>query len=331
LKFEQLADFVRNRMRMSHIYQPVMLIELLRSGGKCSIRQIAKSILAHDESQLEYYDDITNNIVGRILRRHGILQKQNRRYNLIDYASFSASQREELIKLCRQRLDEYVRRRGDRIWMHRKLSAVHISGSLKYDVLKRARFHCDLCGVSADERALEVDHIVPRNKGGTDDLDNLQCLCYRCNSMKRDMDATDLRAVRESFSARETGCPFCDFPPERVIAGNNLCFAIRDAYPVTDKHTLILPRRHATNYFELGSAEINAMNRLLVQTRAEIQASDATVEGFNIGINDGSVAGQTVSHCHIHLIPRRKGDIVNPRGGVRHIIPGRGYYDLDTE
>lgn len=330
MKFEQLADFVKKRMRMSHIYQPVMLIELLKSGGKCSVRRIAKSILAQDESQLEYYDTITKSIVGRILRKRDIVQKQNSSYNLLDYASFSASQREELVELCRSRLDDYVRRRGARIWKHRKLSAGYVSGSIKYEVLKRAHFHCDLCGISADERALEVDHIVPRKRGGRDDLENLQCLCYRCNSMKRDIDATDFRAVRESFSAEQTGCPFCEIPKERVIACNSLCYAVRDAYPVTEMHTLILPRRHVTSYFELGSSEISAMNRLLVLMRVEIEASDSTVEGFNVGINSGNVAGQTILHCHVHLIPRRKGDVENPRGGVRNVILGKGYYGANA-
>jgi len=311
---------------MSHIYQPVMLIELLRSGGKCSVRQIAKSILTHDESQVEYYESITNNIVGRILRKHRFVQKQNNSYRLIDYASFSASQREELLELCHSRLGEYVRRRGARIWQHRKVSAGYISGSLRFEVLKRARFHCDLCGVPGDKRGLEVDHIIPRNRGGTDDFDNLQCLCYQCNSMKRDTDGTDFRAVRESFSAREKGCPFCEIPKQREIAGNNLCIAVRDAYPVTDLHTLILPRRHVTSYFDLAFPEINAISRLLVQMRVEIEACDSTVEGFNIGINSGYVAGQTIPHCHVHLIPRRRGDIENPRGGVRHVIPAKGYY-----
>jgi ATP adenylyltransferase len=111
LKYNQLVDFISNRMRMSHIYQPVMLIELLRSGGRCSTRQIAKAILARDESQLEYYDSITNNMVGRILRKHGIVEKQGNSYSLTDYDSLSSSQRTELADLCGEKLEGYVRRR----------------------------------------------------------------------------------------------------------------------------------------------------------------------------------------------------------------------------
>jgi ATP adenylyltransferase len=91
-------------------------------------------------------------------------------------------------------------------------------------------------------------------------------------------------------------------------------------------HTLIIPKRHVPTYFELGQAEINACNQLLQHAKGDSQKQDESITGFNIGINNGESAGQTVFHCHIHLIPRRVGDVENPKGGVRHIIAGRGYY-----
>ena len=121
-------------------------------------------------------------------------------------------------------------------------------------------------------------------------------------------------------------CLFCEIPKERVIAENALAYAIRDGFPVTPLHTLIIPKRHATTYFELLEEEILACNELIKNLRASIQSEDQTVDGFNIGMNAGESAGQTVFHCHIHLIPRRLGDVENPRGGVRHLIPGKGYY-----
>lgn len=101
---------------------------------------------------------------------------------------------------------------------------------------------------------------------------------------------------------------------------------MRDAYPVTPLHTLIIPKRHVSNYFELGQAEINAINQLLLEVKASIETEDAAVSGFNIGMNNVEDAGQTVFHQHTHLIPRRTGDVENPRGGVRHLIPGKGAY-----
>lgn len=87
------------------------------------------------------------------------------------------------------------------------MSEGYISGTIRYEVLKRAKFRCELCGVSAEIKALEVDHIVPRNKGGSDDPSNFQALCYSCNAMKRDRDDTDFRKVVESYQHRERGLP----------------------------------------------------------------------------------------------------------------------------
>jgi len=107
---------------------------------------------------------------------------------------------------------------------------------------------------------------------------------------------------------------------------NELAFAIRDGFPVTELHTLIIPRRHVEDYFGLTSDELLACDALLRGLKSEIVRMDPMVTAFNIGMNAGLAAGQTIFHCHIHLIPRRAGDVVNPRGGVRHIIPGKGFY-----
>jgi ATP adenylyltransferase len=217
-------------------------------------------------------------------------------------------------------------KRGKRIWQHRRVSAGYISGTLRYEVLKRARFRCELCGVPADVRALEVDHIVPRSRGGTDDPNNLQALCYRCNSMKRDRDTTDFRGVRESYGYRQAGYPFCGMPGGSVVDENELAYAVRDASPITPLPMLVILKRHVQGYFELGQSELNACHRLLEHQKQSIKHQDASVEGFTVGVNDGEVAGQTVFHCHLHLIPRRQSDVEDPIGGVRNVFPGKGYY-----
>ena len=115
-------------------------------------------------------------------------------------------------------------------------------------------------------------------------------------------------------------------PKERIISENKLVYAIRDKYPVTPLHSLIIPKRHVVDYFSLTKDELLSCDVLLKEVKDSIQSDDELVEGFNIGINSGEVAGQTIFHCHIHLIPRRSGDVENPRGGVRHLIPGKGDY-----
>jgi len=175
--------------------------------------------------------------------------------------------------------------------------------------------------VAAEERALEVDHILPRSHGGSDEISNFQALCFRCNATKGNRDATDFRNMAEGYSYREKGCIFCEVPIERIVLENDLAFAIRDGFPVTSLHTLILPKRHCAEYFDLYQPELNAVNQLIQSLRKSICEADPTVTGFNLGANAGVDAGQTVMHCHVHLIPRRKEDMDNPRGGVRGVIP----------
>lgn len=122
------------------------------------------------------------------------------------------------------------------------------------------------------------------------------------------------------------GCPFCSVGLDAIVDTSELVFAIRDANPVTPLHTLVLPRRHVPDYFDLSLTEVIAVDVLLRRLRAEIAALDPTVQGFNVGINVGVVAGQTINHCHVHLMPRRQGDVNDPWGGVRAVIPGKQRY-----
>jgi ATP adenylyltransferase len=121
-------------------------------------------------------------------------------------------------------------------------------------------------------------------------------------------------------------CVFCRIDPGAIQSENDLAFAVLDGFPVTPLHTLVISKRHTPDYFSLTEPELMACNELLCSLRTKILAEDQSVSGFNIGINAGAVAGQTIFHCHIHLIPRRHGDVDNPRGGVRHLIPGKGNY-----
>lgn len=121
-------------------------------------------------------------------------------------------------------------------------------------------------------------------------------------------------------------CLFCDIANDRIVAENEHTFAIWDEFPVTKHHALIIPKRHVDEYFGLNQDELLSSDLLLRIVRKMVLKADNTVEGFNIGINSGAVAGQSIFHCHIHLIPRRKGDVDHPKGGVRHLIPGKGNY-----
>ena len=242
------------------------------------------------------------------------------------FESLTPENIETLKQLCVDRIGEFIDSRGQDVWQHRKKSKGYVSGTVRYEVLKNAKYRCELCGVSADVKSLEVDHIIPRNHGGADDITNFQALCYSCNATKRDRDDTDLRGIAAKYNHREDNCLFCSIESARVIDQNELAYVIEDGFPVTVGHRLVIPKRHVAEYFDLGQPELNAVNQLLTKHKALIELEDPTVSGFNIGINCGEDAGQTIFHCHIHLIPRRKGDIKEPRGGIRHLIPEKGYY-----
>ncbi|MBV7377295.1 HIT domain-containing protein [Maritimibacter dapengensis] len=330
LSASQLEDFVRNRMKMSHIYQPVMLKVLLDAGGEVSVEDVSRALLVHDLSQVEYYAIRTKNMVGKVLHQNGIVEPMKRGNRIIGYRlnseGLSELQRKALSALCDQKVAQFLKQRGAVLYDHRRPSDGYVPGSIRYTVLKRAKYRCELCGAHEDQAALHIDHIIPRAKGGPDDLSNFQALCITCNTNKRDNDDTDFRDVLNSYEERDESCLFCKIEADRIVGQNQLAYAIRDAYPVTELHTLVLPKRHVANYFDLYQPERNAIEDLLQRQRKEICTLDRSVSGFNIGANAGASAGQTVFHVHLHLIPRRGGDVQNPRGGVRGVITDKQSY-----
>ena len=121
-------------------------------------------------------------------------------------------------------------------------------------------------------------------------------------------------------------CLFCDINKSGCAHENELAYASYDSYPVTEHHCLIIPKRHIKDYFDLSNDELVACNELIQIIKKEITKKDPTVKGFNLGTNIGKVSGQSILHCHLHLIPRREGDVDNPQGGVRSVIPNKQHY-----
>lgn len=122
-----------------------------------------------------------------------------------------------------------------------------------------------------------------------------------------------------------SACPFCTLDDERVLAGNELAVAIGDGFPVSPGHTLVIPRRHVASWFDTTAEEQRAVIDLLAEVKKRLD-TERSPAGYNIGINDGPAAGQTVRHLHLHLIPRYNGDTEDPRGGVRWVFPHRAAY-----
>ena len=121
-------------------------------------------------------------------------------------------------------------------------------------------------------------------------------------------------------------CLFCNSEKSECVHENDLAYASYDSYPVSEYHCLIIPKRHIKDFFDLSNDELVSCNELIKIVKKEIINKDPSVKGFNLGTNIGKVSGQSILHCHFHLIPRREGDVKNPQGGIRSVIPNKQHY-----
>ena len=127
------------------------------------------------------------------------------------------------------------------------------------------------------------------------------------------------------MSSGASPCPFCALPRERIWRESLEAVAVFDGYPLTEGHTLVIPKRHVGSFFELTMEDQSAILRFVNEVRMEL-LDRFQPDSFNLGLNDGPEAGQTIGHCHLHMIPRRRGDVPDPRGGVRWVIPSKARY-----
>ena len=128
------------------------------------------------------------------------------------------------------------------------------------------------------------------------------------------------------MSVQTEECLFCNKKKQKIIYFSKFIYVVRDSFPVTKYHSLIIPHRHVSNFFDLNNDELKDLSKILKKERQSLLDLDKEITAFNVGVNAGEDSGQSIMHCHIHLIPRRKGDIKNPRGGVRGVIPSKQKY-----
>jgi diadenosine tetraphosphate (Ap4A) HIT family hydrolase len=324
MTYQELVDFLEHKMSMSHVYQPLLVRALVDAGGTATVRQLAQAFLVQDESQLLYYEKRIKEMPLKVLRRHEVITSDGQLVSL-SAKELTLQQRAHIRMLCEQRLQSFVQKRGIAIWDYRLLDEEPIPDSLRFLVLKAADGRCQLCGISAKERPLDVDHIIPRSRGGKTEIANLQTLCSKCNRSKRNQDESDFRSLPHPDA--DPDCAFCGSDlMSKAVERNGSVFAIVDKYPVTPGHLLVIPLRHTRDWFSMTEGERRDADQLIQVLQARIRAEDKRVGGFNIGSNCGDVAGQTIAHAHIHLVPRRSGDISDPRGGVRGVIPEKRIY-----
>lgn len=132
-------------------------------------------------------------------------------------------------------------------------------------------------------------------------------------------------AVDRCYPVGLSICPFCSLSTEQLWIETEHVLAVPDAFPVTDGHTLVIPRKHVATFYELPPVEQKAVWDLVAEVRRQLLVRFEP-DGFNIGLNDGIAAGQSVMHAHVHVIPRRSGDVPDPRGGIRWVVPNKASY-----
>jgi 5-methylcytosine-specific restriction endonuclease McrA len=285
-RLERLRTFLETGMTMSHVYQPVMIRTILEGGGVASKRQIAAAFSASDLSQLEYYEQVLGRYPGPVLRRRGIVELDRGVYRLAtDLQRMDEWQRATLIALCDARIADFVSRRQAAIWAHRSGNADPLPGTLRWQVISRARGRCEACGISSELRALEVDHIVPRSQGGSNDPSNLQALCSLCNVQKLDRDQTDYHAAHAEMRRRHEGCSVCD-----AFAADGEALAVVVDLPMG---RVVAPRRHGVGWLDLWQPEVNALRR--AELEADLPRGSAMATAM-FGAGDGDAGHLVITY-----------------------------------
>lgn len=264
LTVAELIAFIDDEMRMSHIYQPLLIQSLVESGGQATLRELAVKFLSQEEAEIRAMMETIKRMPVRVLsaknksRKKPIVEEQDGVVRLLAKPS-DLKERAEILGACARKLHEYVASRGEGIWNHKWLDSP-TGGAMRLRVLEAGGRRCAICGATHKDRLLDVDHIIPRSKGGPSTFENLQVLCSKCNRAKGNRSDRDFRAAEPSPGYVD--CPVCalptltDFPAENDLA--------RAVWNDTEagRELWILPKRHVTAYLDLTSHEVVAMHDL---------------------------------------------------------------------
>ena len=323
---DSFLEFIERDMRMSHIYQPLLIRMLVESGGESTLRDLALRFVTFNEAELRQMEATLKKMPVQVLSKRGWVERDGNTVKL-KVPIKDLRERSLVIGACEKRLHEHIAARGEKIWDYRWLDDP-VGGSLRFEILASGNNRCALCGITSRERPLDVDHIIPLSKGGKTTRENLQILCSKCNRAKGNRNDEDFRPRQVAEPEAHYGkCVFCDKPTASEFPAElEHARVVWDAYPVSKWHALVVPKVHATAFEDLPQLAWRDMQILTQRTQAWIQQQDPSATAFNIGMNLGQAAGQTVAHLHLHLIPRRAGDVPAPRGGIRGVIPGKQSY-----
>ena len=262
MKFEDLIDFIDNRMRMSHIYQPLLLRILVEAGGTATIRQLAHGFLAQDESQLRYYENRIKQMPVPVLKKRGVISKEGELVSL-NCKKLTFEQKAQVVMSCEKRLQQFIIERGLDLWGYRLLDTDPIPGSLRYRVLKESGGRmCQLwCSPRKNAHWMWTTSFL-----------NPRAVKMYAKTFKSFVPSAIRRRETRIALISVMICLLIRFPTVnfvtrisrgRIIEELDTVVAIKDGYPVTKGHLLVIPKRHAPEYFDLSDAERRDVDSLL--------------------------------------------------------------------
>lgn len=297
--YASLKQFLKTDMKMTHIYQPLMIKKLLESGNTASTEDVARVFVNNDPTLLGYYKKVVMRWPRNTLTKHQIISYKRGKFTLL-LNDTTPEQKQRLIELCTIKVSEYVDKFRDRYGA--KAPRKYISGTSAYIIFSKSKGVCVACGKTSANAELVVDHILPVNRGGKTEYSNLQALCRTCNAEKRDTDDVDFITWQKRLKYRKTGCYLCHPKP---IASNAMAFAVRARRPEAELHSLVVPKRHARTFFDLIPAEKQHCMGLIDLLTSGIRREDKTVNGFSVGFDAIPATVDEMMHYHINVIPRR--------------------------
>lgn len=313
-----LKEYLTSKMKMSGLYQPVIIKHLILGSGTASLESIAKELTTLDQAAVDDYVRKLKIHPKSVLAKHGIAEIEKDSYKLTMELGDS---KENLINYCNEKIATYLEERGIEPGKPAGWGAKRVK-------LISETPYCKLCGARPSDgvSGLDIDHIVPVSNGGSDEESNLQVLCAKCNRAKGNHLIVSADSTHAKHLNHDSDCVFCTLKPDRIKYQDSYLIVIEDGYPVSKGHTLIIPLRHIPTALDLHDIEAVKVFRKCNEICESLQKDDPSIVGFNLGYNVGRGAGQTIDHCHFHIIPRRIGDVEDPTGGIRNVIPGKGVY-----
>lgn len=296
MDYSELEQFIHKKMRMTHVYQPLMIKTLLKSGSlTAAVEDIARSFVNEDIPVLEYYKKIVKRWPHITLTSHNVVEYDRRRksYRLLLDLNTSQSRINRLVELCDLRLKEFIDQ--DRWIRTRRQQAARSSpGGFRYDILAKSKGRCVACGIKSTEALLHVDHIIPLARDGSNAYENLQALCGRCNQQKRDRDDTDFLLWHKQMQfSKNPKCRLCN--GRHKTLDNRLAYAVIDPSS-SDYASFVTPVRHVRSLVDMIPAE-KQLCLMLVDQIIENVKRDFPKTEFDVTGLDSS----DTEHCQIHI------------------------------